>query len=46
MLFDIYQGVVNVAGSDSVIFIGESTLTASEQSGLLVLAGLPQAKIE
>ncbi|UYM17051.1 pirin family protein [Endozoicomonas euniceicola] len=48
----VYRGVVNVAGSDSVISIGESTLavlsesgdlelTASEQSGLLVLAGEP-----
>ncbi|MCW7551530.1 pirin family protein [Endozoicomonas gorgoniicola] len=48
----VYQGVVNVAGSDSVISVGQSTLavlsesgdlelTASEQSGFLVLAGEP-----
>ena len=48
----VYQGLVNVAGSDSVISVGQSTLavlsesgdlelTASEQSGFLVLAGEP-----
>lgn len=48
----VYQGVVNVAGSDSVISVGQSTLavlsesgdlelTASEQSGFMVLAGEP-----
>ena len=48
----VYQGLVNVAGSDSVISVGQSTLavlsksgdlelTASEQSGFMVLAGEP-----